>query len=143
VQRFGAAAVGLDAVMAACDIIRAERGLEAEKVEALRLTEAAGFLAPRRQPRRTRRRQAPATTNPLTAKEVEAMQLVGEHEGNITAAAKAAGRTRQAMSKSFRKALGKMGKKVMPRPKTQALPTDRRGQIDVPDARATDPADLD
>ncbi len=53
-----------------------------------------------------RRRQATVRKpTPLTAKQTEAMQLVGEHKGNLTAAGKAAGKTRQAVKKLYDKAL--------------------------------------
>ena len=53
------------------------------------------------------------------------------------AAAAAAGKTRQAMDKLYKKGLAKLGKKAVQKMgKPQALPTDRRGQAIVPDARA-------
>jgi len=85
-----------------------------------------------------RRRRAPAKEPaPLTPKETEAMQLVGEHKGNFTAAGRAAGKSRQAMQKLYEKACRKLGKSaVEPAAKTQGLPTDHRGQIDVADPDA-------
>jgi hypothetical protein len=58
------------------------------------------------------------------------VHLVGEHKGNISAAAHVAGKSRQAMKKSYDKAMAKLGKKTV-KHATQRLPTDRRGQETV------------
>jgi predicted DNA-binding protein (UPF0251 family) len=84
-------------------------------------------------PPRKRRRARPRKPAPLTPEQVEAVLLVGEHKGNFTAAAKAAGKSRQAMQKLFNKANKKLGKKIVEKvAKTQRLPTDQRGQVNVP-----------
>ena len=88
-------------------------------------------------PHRKRRRQANRKIVPLTAEQTEAMSLVGEHKGDVTAAAKAAGKSRQAMKKLYDKANRKLGKKAMPKPKTQPLPMDQRGQANVADRKAS------
>ena len=85
---------------------------------------------PKRQ--RKRRRQSTTPTTPLTAAQTEALQLVGEHKGNITAAA-AAGKSRQAMKKLYEKALKKLGKRNTDKIKTHALPVNARGQQDTTD----------
>jgi predicted DNA-binding protein (UPF0251 family) len=82
--------------------------------------------------KKRKRRRNPIKGIRLTEKQVEAMHLVGEHKGNFAAAAKATGKSRQAMSKLYRKANQKLGKQAIPKPKTQALPTDHRGQAIVP-----------
>jgi hypothetical protein len=86
----------------------------------------------KRQQRR-RRRQAPRQAHPITPKQTEALQLVGEHKGNITAAAKQAGKSPAAMSKLYHKACRKLGEKASKaqKVKTQRLPHDRRGQVAV------------
>ena len=62
------------------------------------------------------------------------MQLVGEHKGDFTAAAAAAGKSRQAMTTLYQKACRKLGRSAVEKAaKTQGLPTDGRGQIDVDD----------
>ena len=67
----------------------------------------------------------------------EAAQLVGEHKGNVAAAATAAGKSRPAMQKLYDKALKKLGRSAIKQPgKTQSMPTDRRGQVDVADPKA-------
>jgi hypothetical protein len=87
--------------------------------------------------KRKRRRQPPRQPPPLTPEQVEAMQLVGEHKGNITAAAKQAGKSRQAMVKLYKKACQKIGQKApkAERVQTRQLPKDRRGQVAVADPR--------
>jgi len=81
----------------------------------------------------------------LTPAQVEAVQLVGEHKGNYTAVGKATGKTRQAVTKLYKKGIDKVaatGADTSPL-KTQALPADRRGQRDIADANAPDPTDID
>jgi hypothetical protein len=95
------------------------------------LRRAIPAAAPR--PQRRRRRQSPKKIAPLTSQQVEAMQLVAEHKGDISAAARFAGKSRQAMKKLYDKAAAKVGMKAAPKPKTQKLPEDRRGQANVPD----------
>jgi hypothetical protein len=87
---------------------------------------------------RRRRGKTPRKPSPLTEKQTEAMQLVGEHKGNYTAAGKAAGKSRQAIQKLYQKATKKLGKKSVELWKTQRLPTDRRGQVNVEDPNAED-----
>jgi predicted DNA-binding protein (UPF0251 family) len=64
----------------------------------------------------------------LTAPQLEAVQIVGEHKGNFAAAARAMGKSRAAVKKLYDKALNKVGKKNLQKILTQGLPTDRRGQ---------------
>lgn len=93
---------------------------------------------------RKRPRKAESKVLPLTAAESEAVHLVGEHKGNFTKAGRAAGKSRQAMAKFYKKAMTKLGKTANTKPKTQSLTEDRRGQVDLPDRRAVDPnRDLD
>jgi predicted DNA-binding protein (UPF0251 family) len=81
-----------------------------------------------------RRRTNPRKPRPLTPKESEAVHLVGEHKGKVAAAAKVAGKSRQAMQKLYDKAMKKLGKSVF-RHATQAIPSDLRGQSTIPDER--------
>jgi len=81
--------------------------------------------------RRKRRRQSEKKTVPLTQEQTEAVFLIGEHKGNIAAAARAAGKSRPAMDKLYKKALKKLGKGAVEKMKTQPLPLDKRGQVDV------------
>lgn len=77
--------------------------------------------------RKRRRRASPRKLTPLTPEQLEAVQLVSEHKGNIAAAARAAGKSRAAMQKLCNKANRKLGKKAI-KHYTQRLPTDSRGQ---------------
>jgi predicted DNA-binding protein (UPF0251 family) len=103
------------------------------------LAAAQAAAAPQVQQKR-RRRLPPRAITPLTPEQTEAMQLVGEHKGDLSAAARAAGKSRQAMAKLYQKALRKLGVKASAKPKTQRLPHDRRGQAMVED---TAPAEDD
>jgi predicted DNA-binding protein (UPF0251 family) len=98
-----------------------------EWLETLKESDA---LADRKKPRAPsrRRRVSPRKAVPLTGKQSEAMHLVGEHKGNITRAAKAAGKSRQAMKKLYEAACKKLGRAAHPSPKTRRLETDARGQ---------------
>jgi len=87
-------------------------------------------------PRRKRPRKAERKPVPLTAGQSEAIHLVGEHKGNISKAAAAAGKSRQAMDKQYKRAMTKIGKTATPKPKTQALPRERRGQAEIADSKA-------
>jgi predicted DNA-binding protein (UPF0251 family) len=95
-----------------------------------------GALGQRRsaQPRtaqpRNRRRRVERKPRKLTDKETEAMTLVGDQGGNVTAAARVAGKSRQAMQKLLKKAMKKIGRKAVEHV-TQRLPLDSRGNCTV------------
>jgi predicted DNA-binding protein (UPF0251 family) len=86
---------------------------------------------------RKRRRLAQPKTVRLTAKELEAWNLVSDHKGDFTAAARAAGVSRQALTKRYEKALAKLSVKAVKKPPLQSLPLDQRGQCDVDAQRKT------
>jgi predicted DNA-binding protein (UPF0251 family) len=92
---------------------------------------SAGSPPPTNKPRRKRRRAGEPKLVPLTDRESEAVQMVGEHKGNFTAAARAMGLSRQRVSELYRAGNKKLGKAAVQKPKTQSLPQDRRGQIDL------------
>jgi hypothetical protein len=79
---------------------------------------------------RRRRRKAERKPRPLTPEQLEAIQLVAEHKGNVAAAARAAGKSRAAMKKLYDKASKKLGRKAIEHC-TQSLPHDRRGQVNI------------
>jgi hypothetical protein len=82
--------------------------------------------------KRKRKRKTASSPVPLTPEQTEAVHLVGEHKGDFTAAGMAAGKTRQAITKLYKKAMKKLGRTAPSRtPKTQALPTDGRGGANV------------
>jgi predicted DNA-binding protein (UPF0251 family) len=81
---------------------------------------------------RKRRRRANRKQVPLTGKQLEAVELVGVHKGNFAAAARAAGKSRQALQSLYEKAMKKMGRSAsVLKAKTQRLPEDRRGQVNL------------
>lgn len=80
-----------------------------------------------------KRRRGRNKERALTAKQSEAVHIVGEHKGDFTAAAKVLGVSRQALAKRYKIAYEKLGKKAMPRHKTTAIPTDRRRQENISD----------
>jgi predicted DNA-binding protein (UPF0251 family) len=69
----------------------------------------------------------------VTAKQTEALRLYAEHQGNVTAAAKAAGTSRQALQRRLDRANKKLGRNAIKALKTTRLPEDRRGQPTVAD----------
>jgi hypothetical protein len=103
-----------------------------------RLRAAAAALFPK--PKKPRKLTAPRVV-PLTEKQTEAMLLVSEHKGNYAAAARAGGKSRQQMTKLYKKGCKKLGLRAVEKPKTKALPLDRRGQATIPDTNTPDPAD--
>jgi len=80
-----------------------------------------------------RRRRPPMNPKgrPLTAKQTEAVQIVGECKGNYAEAARRVGKDRKTVEQHYRAAMRKLGKIVLPKPKLRALPQDRRGQPNV------------
>jgi len=86
---------------------------------------------------KARKRHRPKTRlqdRPLTERQVEAVTVVGECNGNITAAALRLGKDRKTVSEAYHAALRKLGRKVT-RPKTANLPRDKRGQENVSEDR--------
>jgi hypothetical protein len=81
-------------------------------------------------PQRRRRKRPPMIEKPLTDKQVEAVQIVGECSGNLSEAARRLATDRSALTQRYRAALRKMGKAVV-KHATKRLPTDRRGQATV------------
>jgi hypothetical protein len=67
----------------------------------------------------------------LTPIQAEIVQIVGEFKGNIAAAARQLVKDRKTVAESYRAAMGKLGKSVVSRDKTQLLPRDKRGQESV------------
>jgi predicted DNA-binding protein (UPF0251 family) len=83
---------------------------------------------------RKRRRNPPRDAMPLTPGQLEALQLLGEHKGNQTAAAKAAGISRPALMKRYNKAMKKLPRSaavIKKKPTAKPLPLDRRGQVNL------------
>jgi predicted DNA-binding protein (UPF0251 family) len=90
------------------------------------------IIAGRTQVARKRRRTSERKPTPLTTGQLEAFQLVAEHKGNVSSAARQAGKSRQAMKKLYDKAKEKLAATGVQLPKTVRLPVDKRGQAFVP-----------
>jgi hypothetical protein len=83
--------------------------------------------------KRSRRPSKPRKPRPLTARQTEVVQVVGECKGNIAAAAKRLGRDRKTVDETYRAGLAKLGK-IPVKHGTKTLPHDRRGQVNLSDS---------
>jgi len=88
-------------------------------------------VAARKARNRRRRSSAEEKIRPLTEKQVEAVHIVGECRGNLAEAARRIGIDRKSLKERYDAALKKLGKAGMPKPSTERLPQDRRGQTMV------------
>jgi hypothetical protein len=124
------------------DLARTEAAGQPTAPQAEQAAERQTDRTPR--PRKRRRKPSLVKPTPLTGKQAEAMQIVAEHQGDFTAAAKALGKSRQGVKKLYDKACAKLGKKAVEKAaKTQRLPSDHRGQGTLADANAPDPTDVE
>lgn len=95
---------------------------------ARKLDEAAGgHGTTKKAKRKRRRRKADPIPRPLTAKQVETVQTVGECKGNIAEAARRLGKDRKTVAESYEAAMEKLGIQAV-KHQTKPLPLDRRGQ---------------
>ena len=85
--------------------------------------------------RTTRRRRAGTDRKPrpLTARQAEVIQIVGECKGNVAKAAERLGLHRKTVAEAYKAGLAKLGKTVV-KHATRLFPRDRRGQDDVSEA---------
>ena len=79
---------------------------------------------------RRRRRKTDAAPRPLTAKQTEAVHIVGECKGNFTEAAARMGLDAATVRQHYNAGMAKLGGKAV-KHGTQRLPSDRRGQDNV------------
>lgn len=83
----------------------------------------------RKKPKRTRRPSKARKPRPLTPRQIEVVQIVGECKGNIAKAARQLGKDRKTVEEAYRAGMAKLGKTVYrSRDKTRLLPRDKRGQ---------------
>jgi DNA-binding CsgD family transcriptional regulator len=82
------------------------------------------------QPKTRRRRRTEKKEQPLTEREAEAVHQVGDHKGNLAAAARVMGVSYQRVQYLYRRAMKKLGRRAA-KTKTVPLPVDRRGQTVV------------
>jgi len=88
----------------------------------------------RKNQRKVRRDSAKGQGRPLTARQAEVAQIVGECKGNLSQAARRLGRDRKTVEEVFRAGMAKLGKTVVAsRDKERLFARDRRGQDDVAD----------
>ena len=100
----------------------------AERRRAKRKSDAMGPAGKRRKTRKPKRE--PVKSRPLTAKQAEAVHIVGECKGNMVEAAQRLGIDRKSVADRYNAAMRKMGRTVV-RHVTQSLPSDRRGQANL------------
>jgi DNA-binding CsgD family transcriptional regulator len=79
---------------------------------------------------RRRRRKTDAAPRPMTAKQTEAVQIVGECKGNFSEAARRLGVSPKTVREHYQAGLRKLGRKAV-KHATQRLPSDRRGQDSI------------
>lgn len=79
-----------------------------------------------------RRATKPRKPIPLTPRQAEVIQIVGELKGDIAAAARKLGRDRKTVDEIYKAGMKKLGKEAV-RHKTRTLARDRRGQDDIAD----------
>lgn len=81
---------------------------------------------------RPRRRNRKATTTPsLTVRQVEAVRLHGDCEGNIAEVARRMGIGRKTAEEHIRKGYKVLGKDVPEKASTRSIPSDNRGQANL------------
>lgn len=80
-----------------------------------------------------RRAAKPRKPRPLTARQAEVVQVVGECKGNVALAARRLGRDRKTIEQSYRTALTTLGK-VAVKHGERLFPRDRRGQAALSDS---------
>lgn len=107
-------------------------GLKELKRLSYKLETEAAVPAARAKRAENRRRRPPLASKvrPLTAKQTEALQIVGECKGSYADAAKRMGLNRKTVKQHYEVACRKMGYSVS-KTKTLSIPLDRRGQENV------------
>lgn len=82
--------------------------------------------------RRQRRSNKTPKANPLTSKQAEIVQVVGECKGNLAEAARRLGKDRKTVEEGYRTAMAKLGKTAYwTKNKTRLLSRDNRGQVNL------------
>jgi DNA-binding CsgD family transcriptional regulator len=87
---------------------------------------------PASKPKRTRRPSRARKPRPLTPRQTEVVQIVGECKGDIAEAARRLGKNRKTVEEAYRAGMTKLGKTVYhSKGKTRLLARDRRGQENI------------
>jgi predicted DNA-binding protein (UPF0251 family) len=111
---------------ALADLVMGQGAISIENLNTPAAGGAENLNTPVKRPRR-RRRMTDAPPRPLTAKQTEAVQIVGECKGNLAEAARRLGIDRATLKERYEAASEKLGKRAV-KHATKSLPTDRRGQ---------------
>ena len=115
------------------DLIRESKGM-IRTLSRMALECRRTIAAPKRGGKKHKRNRPSLEMKPLTEKQTEAAQIVGQCKGNISEAARRLGVTRKTVEQHYKAALRKMGETVV-KQATRQLPLDRRGQIAVSEDR--------
>lgn len=103
------------------------------------IAELVGLPATRTTPKGSpRKRRATLKPKPLTARQAEIVQIVGECNGDIAEAARKLGVTHKTVAEAYKVAMGKIGITAVVRPTTTSIPEDHRGQMNVSEDRRTE-----
>ncbi len=95
------------------------------------LEKARKWLKTQKRPKRKRKRASdkPRKPRPLTPRQIEVAQIVGECKGNMAVAARRLGRDRSTVAEIYGAAMAKLGKEAVRSPdKTRLFVRDKRGQ---------------
>jgi predicted DNA-binding protein (UPF0251 family) len=101
-----------------------------ENERAARKATAAPLLS-KKVPKRRRRPPLARKVRPLTPKQTEAVQIVGECKGSFADAARRMGLDRKTVRQHYYAGMKKMGRAIGKKPKTERLSQDSRGQATV------------
>ena len=84
--------------------------------------------------KRKKRATSPRKSRPLTPRQTEVIQIVGECKGNIAEAARRLGIDRKTVDEAYKAGMAKLGKDVCRLKKSdRVIARDKRGQLDVSD----------
>lgn len=113
-----------------CLKLATELNLLASKLEWMPPPQIQSLTDGPKKPSRRKRKRA-ATKRPLTAKQTEAMMLLGESGGNIAEVGRRMGVDRKTAKQHLDVGFEKLGTSALKPGKTMSLPTDKRGQESV------------
>ena len=105
------------------------------KMQQVTIRLRSGHVTNKAKRRRNRHGERSRKPSPLTQRQAEVIQVVGECKGNIAQAARQLGRDRKTIEQTYRAGMEKLGKTVIQsKDKTRLFSRDKRGQALVSDA---------
>ena len=110
--------------------VKVRRPLPLRCIVTAQKLEAVALGSDRSSDTKRKRRRGDTSGRKATERQLEAFVMVQECDGNIAEAARRLGRDRKTVAEHYKKALER-GCESIKRPKTRALPRDRRGQSAV------------